>query len=270
MRKTGRWISFLLIGYIIFASMLYFLQEKLIFLPATLPQNFKYEFNVPFEEFFLENGDGARLNGLHFKSDKSKGVILYFHGNAGNLARWGEITQYFTRFQYDVVVMDYRTYGKSKGKLSESALYEDGQMFYDYVIDQYPEDQLILYGRSLGTGIATWLGSNNNPSQIILETPYYSFLDIGMKRFPYLPVKWLLKYHFRSFDYVQRINCPVTIFHGTEDNVVPIQSGRKLYESIPGNSKKMVVIEGGRHNNLSQFDRYHSGIEALLAMPLIK
>ena len=270
MRKTGRWFSFLLIGYLIFASMLYFLQEKMIFLPSSLPEDYRYEFNAPFEEIFLQNNDGARLNGLHFKSNNAKGVILYFHGNAGNLARWGEITQYFTRFQYDVVVMDYRTYGKSKGKLSETALYEDGQMFYDYVSKLYNEDQLIVYGRSLGTGIATWLGSRNNPSRIILETPYYSFLDIGQKRFPFLPVRWLLKYHFRSHEYVQQIRCPITIFHGTEDNVVPIQSGQKLFESIPGTSKEMVVIEGGGHNNLSQFDRYISGIESLLTLPLIK
>ena len=270
MRKTGRWFSFLLIGYLIFASMLYFLQEKMIFLPVSLPEDYRYEFNANFEEIFLENQDGARLNGLHFKSKDPRGVILYFHGNAGNLARWGEITQYFTRFQYDVVVMDYRTYGKSRGKLSESALYEDGQIFYDYVVEQFKEDQLIIYGRSLGTGIATWLGSRNDPAQIILETPYYSFLDIGQERFPYLPVKWMLKYHFRSHEYVQQISCPITIFHGTNDNVVPIRSGRKLFDSIPGSSKEMVVIEGGGHNNLSQFDGYTSGIENLLANSSIK
>lgn len=269
MHRLRGWFALLLTVYLIFASMVYFIQEKLIFLPSSLPQQYEYEFNIPFEEIFLEN-EGARLNGIHFKTENPKGVILYFHGNAGNLARWGEITKEFVPFGYDVLVMDYRTYGKSTGKLSESALYEDGQLFYNYVLEQYNEDQLILYGRSLGTGIATWLASKNDPAQIILETPYYSFLDIGQKRFPYLPVKWLLKYEFRSFEYVQQINCPVHIFHGTDDKVVSFDSGEKLFNSIPGNNKAMIVIEGGGHNNLSQFQAYLSGIEQILAPSLIK
>lgn len=265
MRKLGRWTSFLLVGYFALAGMVYFIQEKLIFLPTSLPQNYQYVFDVPFEEIFLDNEDGARINALHFKANRPKGVILYFHGNAGNLARWGEITKFFTQFQYDVVVMDYRTYGKSKGRLSEQALYEDGQMFYDYALESFSEDQLVVYGRSLGTGIASWLGSRNRPAQIILETPYYSFLDIGRRRFPYLPVKWLLKYQFNSYEFVKDISCHITIFHGTSDRVVPLDSGQMLYESIPGSNKHMVVVEGGEHNNLVQFEAYRHGIAMLLS-----
>ncbi len=101
--------------------MLYFLQEKFIFLPSKLPQDYAYSFAFPHTEFNLETPDGAKLNGLHFKNGNSKGVILYFHGNAGDLSRWGEIALFFVEKQYDVVIMDYRTYGKSTGKLSPQA-----------------------------------------------------------------------------------------------------------------------------------------------------
>lgn len=247
------------------AGMIYFIQEKLIFLPTRLPDNYQYQFDVPFEELNLDSEDGARLNAIHFKCQEPKGVILYFHGNAGNLARWGEITQSFTEFNYDLVIMDYRSYGKSKGRLSESALYEDGQLFYDYVIRQYKEEEVILYGRSLGTGIATRLASQNNPGKIILETPYYSLKDIGQKKFPYLPVKWLLKYEFNSYEYVQNISCPIVVFHGSNDEVIPLESGKKLFESIPNSDKEFYLVQGGRHNNLASFETYLKGIRKTLS-----
>ncbi len=270
MRSAKRWAFLLLGGYFLLASMIYFIQEKFIFLPSKLADSYEYQFDVPFEELYLNSKDGAKLNAIHFKCQDPEGVILYFHGNAGNLARWGEITQSFTMFNYDVVVMDYRSYGKSKGRLSETALYDDGQLFYDYVSGQYREEEIVLYGRSLGTGIATRLAAHNNPGKIILETPYYSLIDIGQKKFPYLPVKWLLKYEFNSYEYVQNISCPIVVFHGSNDEVIPLESGKKLFESIPNTDKEFYLIPGGRHNNLASFEAYLSGISKVLSTARIE
>ncbi|NNE03974.1 MAG: alpha/beta hydrolase, partial [Eudoraea sp.] len=122
MNRVGRIFGVLIVFIIFAASMLYFIQEKLIFLPTKLPVDFEYSFQYPFEEVFLTAEDGAVLNALHFKNKDPKGVILYFHGNAGDLSRWGQIATYFVKKNYDVVIMDYRTYGKSTGVLSEEAL----------------------------------------------------------------------------------------------------------------------------------------------------
>ena len=130
--------------YLIFIVMFYFLQEKIIFLPTTLPQNYAYSFSEYFEEIFLTAEDGARLNALWFKKEDPQGLVLYFHGNAGNLSRWGEITIPFVRKGYDVLVMDYRTYGKSTGKLSEKALYSDAQLFYDFAAEKYEEPSFAM------------------------------------------------------------------------------------------------------------------------------
>ncbi|MBT8291109.1 MAG: lysophospholipase, partial [Muriicola sp.] len=157
--------------------MLYYLQEKLIFLPTKLDNQYQYSFEEPFEEFFITRPDGAILNALHFKRDNPRGVILYFHGNAGNLDRWGEEVLGLVRRNYDLVVMDYRTYGKSSGKLSETALLEDAQAFYDYVAEINDKKKIILFGRSLGTAMASYLSSRNQASMLILETPFYSLLD---------------------------------------------------------------------------------------------
>ncbi len=243
-------------------SALYFFQEKLMFLPSTLAQDYKYQFDYPFEELFLKIEDEATINALHFKAENPKGVILYFHGNAGDLSRWGKITEFFVEKRYDVLVMDYRTYGKSIGKLSEDAIYKDAQYCYDYLLERYSENEITLYGRSLGTGIASYLASKNNAKRLILETPYYSILDIAKHRFPMFPVKQLLKYRFPTFQYLPKVKCPITIIHGTEDNVVPFSSGKKLSELE--SDIDFFTVKGGGHNNLIEFEDYHKAIDNVL------
>ncbi|WP_431159014.1 alpha/beta hydrolase [Winogradskyella poriferorum] len=242
---------------------LHYFQEKLIFLPTTLDENYVYELHYPHEELFLTTEEGTSINAIHFKADKPKGVILYFHGNAGDLSRWSKITEYFAEKNYDVLVMDYRTYGKSKGKLSEIAMYRDAQYCYDYLLKQYSENDITLYGRSLGTGIASYLAKENKPKQLILETPYYSILDVAKHRFPIFPVKSLLRYHFPNFENLPQVDCPIHIFHGTDDKLVPFESGKKLSE-VEIKDLNFVKIDGGRHNNLIEFEAYHNAIETIL------
>ncbi|WP_339140710.1 alpha/beta hydrolase [Croceitalea sp. MTPC5] len=263
MRKFKKIALIILSTFLLISIMLYFLQEKLIFLPTSLSQEHTYQFTEPFEEFFLTADDGARLNGLHFKRENPKGTILYFHGNAGDLSRWGEIATFFVQKDYSVIIMDYRTYGKSMGKLSEEALFKDAQLFYDYTLKNYSEDQIIVYGRSLGCAIATYTASKNSPKKLVLETPFYNLLEVAKKRFPILPVKWLLTYKFESNKYITDITCPITIFHGTEDAVVPYESGKKLYDLAFG-KKTFVTIPGGGHNDLINFEAYTRHIDKAL------
>ena len=243
---------------------LYFLQEKLLFLPTVLEQDYQYEFNYPFEEVFLEPADDVSINAVHFKSENPKGVILYFHGNAGDLSRWGSIAEFFVAKNYDVFIMDYRGYGKSKGKLSEDAFYNDAQYCYDYLLKQYSETEITLYGRSLGTGMANYLASKNKPKQLILETPYYSVLDVAKHRFPIFPVKTLLRYEFPSNEFIVDVTCPITIIHGTSDNVVPYASAEKLKMVAPSDQTTFISIEGGNHNDLVGFEAYRYAIDDLL------
>ena len=244
-------------------SALYFFQEKLMFLPTTLQQDYQYQFDYEFEELFFQTEKEATINALHFKAKQPKGVILYFHGNAGDLSRWGAITSYFVGMDYDVLVMDYRTYGKSTGKLSEEAFYLDAQYCYDYLLKHYSESDITVYGRSLGTGIASYLASKNQPKQLILETPYYSILDVAKHRFPMFPVGSLLKYKFPTFQYLPKANCPITIIHGTEDSVVPFSSGKKL-TSLSIDQLQFIPVIDGSHNNLIHFETYRLAIQERL------
>lgn len=249
--------------YIMIGSALYFFQEKILFLPTTLEQDYHFESDYPVDELFLKTDDNATINALHYKVENPKGVILYFHGNAGDLSRWGKIAEYFVAKQYDVFVMDYRTYGKSKGSLSEEAFYKDAQYCYDYLLKQYSETEITLYGRSLGTGIASYLASGNQPKQLILEAPYYSILDVAEHRFPMFPLEKLMKYQFPTFKYLPKTSCLITIIHGTDDSVVPYISGRKLLD-LNLDNLKFVTVEGGNHNNIIEFEEYHILIHELL------
>ena len=172
MRALKRILLFVVSAGIIVIMGAYLFQEKFIFLSTKLDQDYVYQFEHEFEELFIETEDGARLNGLHFKQENPRGIIVYYHGNAGDLSRWGLITSYFLKFNYEVLVMDYRGYGKSTGKISEAALYNDANLFYDKAKEQFPERNIIVYGRSLGTAIAANVASKNNPKKLVLETPF--------------------------------------------------------------------------------------------------
>ncbi|MFK7783206.1 alpha/beta hydrolase [Psychroserpens sp.] len=239
---------------------LYFLQEKILFLPTTLAQDYQYDFRYPFEELFLNTAENVSINAIHFKTENPKGVILYFHGNAGDLSRWGIIGEHFVSLNYDVFIMDYRTYGKSKGKLSEQGFYDDAEYCYNYVLQHYSEEDIVIYGRSLGTGVASYLASNHEPKQLILETPYYSILDVAKHRFPIFPVKSLLRYEFPSNEFIRAVRCPITMFHGTDDAVIPYSSAQKLQSVAPNELTTFITIEGAGHNNLISFENYKEGI----------
>ncbi|MEN1785103.1 MAG: alpha/beta fold hydrolase [Bacteroidota bacterium] len=234
-------------------------------MPTVLAKDYRYQFSGTFEELYLETEDGEQLNALHFKRESPKGIVLYFHGNAGDLSRWGEVAEAFINRGFEVIIMDYRSYGKSTGKPTEDNLFKDAQRFYDHTLQRYAQEDIIIYGRSLGAAIATHLAANNHPRQLILETPFYNLLDVAKGRFPFLPVKRLLRYQFASDKHILKVASPIAIFHGTEDAVVPFESGHKLYQIIPNKNKHFFKIPGGRHNDLSDYDGFQRGIDQVLS-----
>ena len=220
--------------------------------------------DCPYEEIFLDTKDGAHLNGLHFKAENSKGLILYFHGNAGDLQRWGNITQFFVDLNYSVIVMDYRGYGKSTGKRSMESLYADSNLWYEYAKKFYQENEITLYGRSLGTAFSTYVASSHQPKNLVLESPFYSIEEVAKSRFPFLPIESLLHYKFPTYQYINKVHCPITIIHGTADIVVEFEQGEQLFNSIETDQKTFISIPDGGHNDLVSFEEYIGAIENVL------
>lgn len=260
------WIKTLLILivvlYVLGGLFLFLFQEKLIFRPDALPQDFQYRFDAEFDELNLEMEDGAVINGLHFKAKNPKGLILYFHGNAGELSRWGEVVVPFLEYNYDVLIIDYRGYGKSTGKRSKKSMLEDAEAVYAQAAVLYPQNQITVYGRSLGCSFATHVAAEFSPKQVILESPFYSVADVASSFAWMYPVNRMVRFNFRNDRNLKEVECPVTIVHGSDDLVVPIESGRKL-EAV-SNNVKFHEIDGGGHNDLAGFKVYWDLMDQLL------
>ena len=240
-----------------------YILERILFQPTILAKNHVFTFNRPFEEINLQPEKGVQINALYFKINNPKGIILYFHGNRDNLQRWGKIaSDVGSYFHYDVFVMDYRGYGKSVGKRDEEALNRDALFCYNYIKTNYEPKEIIVYGRSLGTGIASCLAAEIKADKLILETPYHSVNDLVKNYFSLFSIEHKLAYKLPSYQYLQDVDCPILIVHGTADEIVPYGSGKKLYESLVNKNVTFYTIPNGKHNNLG--DDYKDYWEALM------
>ncbi|PJZ77978.1 alpha/beta hydrolase [Leptospira neocaledonica] len=261
-------LSVILIIFLGLFGLLYSNQDKLIFFPENLPEDFHFSFPYTFQEVSLELENGEKIYALFFPAQgPSKGTVLYFHGNAGSLRSWGGIAEDFVPRGWDLLMTDYRGYGKSRAKLSEKGMYQDAERWYEYLkTDKLKkENEIILYGRSIGTGVVVDLGTKTNPGYIILETPYTSLADLAKEYYPFVP-EWFLAYSLKSENKIGKLHSPVTIIHGNEDEIVPFRQGKKLFKTALESGVKIefLEIEGGNHNNLSFFPEYQKGLAKIL------
>lgn len=245
--------------YLLLILVFYVFQEKLIFHPEHLDQEYKFDFQADFQELNFRAKDGGNINALYFAVENPKGVVLYFHGNAGSLRSWGIEWNKFIPLGYNLLVSDYRSFGKSRGALDHRKLLDDAILLYEYLLKSFSSNEIILYGRSLGTGIATYLAGKYQPEKLILESPYYSFHDLAMHYFPFLPFRFILWFPLRTNKWMEKVTCPVSIIHGTADQVVPYESAKKLKKKF-GNKIRFTTIEGGMHNNLHEFPSFRDWI----------
>ena len=241
----------------------YFFQEKFIFRPEKLRQDFEFRYDAPFREYFFDVAPGVRINGLHFHRPEPRGLILYFHGNTRSIKGWARYARDFYRYEYDVVLVDYRGFGKSTGKRSEKDMMGDMQFVYDRLRETYGEDHLIVYGRSIGSGFAAKLAADNSPRYLILDAPYFNFLRVIERFLPILPVRFVLRYHLRTDRWIPLVKCHTYIIHGTLDWLIPIRHSEALRKLNP-RKITLIRIEWGGHNNLPKFDQYHNFIRDIL------
>ena len=240
------------------------MQERFIFKPEKLSQDFLYRYDVPFRELFFDVSPGVRINGLHFYLEKPHGLILYFHGNSRSIKGWGKYAKDFYRYGYDVVLVDYRGFGKSTGKQHEHNMLADMQCVYEALQLQYPEKDLIVYGRSLGSGFATKIACDNKPRYLILDAPYYNFHRAVQRFLPILPMRLVMRYRLQTDKWIRKVNCHTYILHGTKDWLIPIRQSEDL-QNINPRKITLIRIHGGGHNNLPSFPEYHNFIRDILA-----
>lgn len=261
-------LSLVLVALLAYAALclFYFIaQERFIFIRFRIGDQYRFRFPFDHEERYLDRPDGARLHALYFPAAEPKGTVLYFHGNTGTLRRWGRQAPRFLRKGYNVLMPDPRGYGKSRGALSEAALHADAQAWYEVLRGTEAEDRIVVYGRSLGSGLATPVAANNRPRMLLLETPFANLYDVAFSYLRILPYRLLLRYTFRNDRAVQRVKCPTFLFHGKRDAVVPYRSALKLYALVPSSvQRELFTFNKGQHSDLARFARFDRILERLL------
>lgn len=256
-------ISVIVVIILVIGILIYFFQHKFFFQPEKLPADFKFAYDhLKAEEKFVETEKGAHISYLHFQVDDPKGVVIYLKGNTKSIKGWGKFAIDFTRLGYEVVMMDYRGFGKSTGKRTVEAMKRDSQFIYNIVKKEFSEDKIVVYGRSLGSGFAARLASKNNPRLLILTSPLYSLLRTIHRYLPFMPAKPFLRYNIPTFQYLKNVRCPIKIIHGSDDRLVPINTAIDLSEINPDLSRLYVILRAG-HIDIHQFEEYHRVMEEI-------
>jgi alpha-beta hydrolase superfamily lysophospholipase len=268
LKRFWKWTRIIALVYVGVGLIAYFFQEKIIFHPEKLPPNHVFNFPIPFKEVNLAVTDEKTINIIRFTVPDSicKGIVLYFHGNRRNIERYAPFASNFTKNNYEVWMMDYPGYGKSTGERNEQVLYDDALLVYRMARASYSKDSIIIYGRSLGTGIAAQLASVRDCKRLILEAPYYSLDALFSHYAPVYPAHLMCKYHLPTYSFLQKVDAPVTLFHGNDDELIPYNNSRRLMKiAKPGS--ELVTIDGAQHNNLNDFPLFHHKLDSILLLP---
>lgn len=243
---------------------LYFFQEKLLFFPQKLEKNYRFDFSQDFEELTFQTHDNVGLNALLFKAKPSKGLIFYLHGNSGSLQSWGALANTYTHLDYDVLLLDYRGFGKSEGFIAgQEQFFQDVQTAYDEMKKRYAEDKIIVLGYSIGTGPAAKVASTNAPKLLILQAPYYSLVDMMRHTYAIIPT-FILKYKFETNEYLKSCKAPIVIFHGDQDEVIYFGSSLKLKEEFKADDQ-LIVLPHQRHNGITYHPKYQEKLTEILS-----
>lgn len=248
MIKTLKKFTCTLLGlYLGLTATIYFAQERLMFHFAPVAEDHVYVFETAYEDVWIDNEDGS-LHGVLLRGlgPAPRGAVVYYKGNAGNVA-WSErIVEPFLNLGFDVISMDYRGYGKSRGPLSEARLLHDAELWYDWARERYSDVR--VFGYSLGTAFASHVSAMRPVEEVILFAPMKSVIDVAARRYPFVP-SFLADYPLRTDLKLARATAKVVIYHGTHDRIVDFESGKAL-TTVLGPDDSFVPIDGGTHYDL--------------------
>jgi len=260
------------VGYGMLLAFMYFYQERLLFLPdlpsrvvTTTPS----AVGLTYESVGLVSVDEIHLDGWFLPVKEAQGTILFFHGNAGNISHRLDSLLLFNKLQFNVLIFDYRGYGRSQGKTSEPGTYKDAEAAWQYLVKQRgtPPERIVLFGRSLGSAVAAHLAAVHTPGALIIESGFTSIPELGAGLYPFLPVKKLSKLNYNTRKNLQKVSCPVLIVHSPDDEIIPFSHGRALYD-VAGEPKSFLQLRGGHNQGfLVTGKAYSDGLEEFLTKP---
>jgi len=235
--------------YLVLLGLAYLFQERLLYFPLRSLSLTPAAGGLAYEEVWLETADGITLYGWFIPAMPRRGVLLFFHGNAGNISHRLDSIATFHRLGLSTLIVDYRGYGRSQGRPTEPGTYQDAEAAWRYLVEerQISPADIVIFGRSLGGGVASWLAQRHTPGALILESTFTSVTDIATQQYPFLPVRQLGRIHYDTLARLPEIGCPVLIVHSPDDRLIPYEHGQSLFAAA-GEPKEFLEIRGD-HNN---------------------
>ena len=263
MRKISSIMIYGICIYLLIILIMFIFQRSLLYQPSKEKLDISYYNSSGLRKVNFTTSDGIVLQSLFKKATKSENTIVVFHGNAGHIGHRVKKFKPFMDEGYGLLLLEYRGYGENKGKPSESGLYIDGKAALDFLTNHnIPAHKIILYGESLGCGLAVKFSTENSFKATILEAPYTSIADVAIRQYWYLPAKWLVLDRFDIISKIKNINSPLLVLHGLKDKIISIEFGKKVFNSAPKLKKALYIPDAG-HNNLYEFDTYTKVISFL-------
>lgn len=260
-------IIFALVVYIGIAVLLFVLQSRLVYLPLRTITATPASLRLAYEDVTFEAGDGVKLSGWFVTAEQSRGVVLFCHGNAGNISHRLESIEIFHRLGLSVFIFDYRGYGESEGKPGENGTYLDAEASWRWLVENQgiSPDSIIIFGRSLGGAIAAWLAKEHPPKALILESAFTSIRDMGADLYPWIPIRFISRFHYTTVVYLKEITSPVLVIHSPQDDIIPYSHGQRLFETA--NEPKEFFKISGSHNEgfLLTGKRYEKGLDSFIS-----
>lgn len=238
--------------YVLLSLVLYLLQGKMVFLsnlPGRALTASPGDIGLEYEDVYLTTLDDERLHGWYVPATISRGVIVFFHGNAGNISHRLDSIGIFHQLGLDTLIIDYRGYGQSTGKTTEQGTYLDAQAAWSYLVDErgIAADQIIIFGRSLGGAVGAWLGAQHTPAAVIIESSFSSGVDMARRLYPFLPVRLITRLRYPVAEYASHLDCPVLVVHSRDDEIIPFAMGQSIYAAVK--QRKSFLELRGDHNN---------------------
>ncbi len=250
--------------YLLVILIMFIFQRSLLYQPSKEKLDISYYNNTGLEKINFTTLDGILLTSLFKKPSKSdNNTIVVFHGNAGHIGHRVHKFKPFIDEGYGLLLLEYRGYGENTGKPTENGLYMDSKAALDFLNNHnIPVHKTILYGESLGCGLAVKFSTTDSFKATILEAPYTSIADVAMRQYWYIPAKWLVLDRYNIMNKIKSIKSPLLVLHGLKDKIINIEFGKRVFNSAPKPKKALYIPDAG-HNNLYEFNTYKKVISFL-------
>lgn len=254
------------IGYAALVLVVYCLQDRLLYHADKEVVSTPHDAGLSYEAITFKASDDVDLSGWYVPSRGAATVVLFCHGNEGNLSRTLRQVRLFSRIGVNAFFFDYRGFGNSGGELSEEGTYRDAEAAWNFLTGnkKIPAERIVIAGESLGGAVAAWLAGRHNPAALILDSTFTSLPDLLDQRYPYLPLKHILQFRYNTCDFLPDVRCPVLIIHSCDNKIVPYSHGCRLYDLAPGDKEFLEVRGGSENGSLAPEDSYAAGIKEFL------